>query len=163
MVVWFRLIQGRSANQVSISSEAQAVTGQCRRSVESWKTSPATHTTDSAIGARDGHILFNFTSPIILSSFVCTDLHFLPAPLHRIIRTLYSRQRTAMRRLEHGQRVLEKFLKLCCIYPSNIHIQGQKSTSTVFATTWWFLTVKYHGVLSSRLYLVWPSFPTCVI
>jgi len=66
-----------------------------------------------------------------LQSFLRAELHFLSHHRSIALSELDAEdEQAALRRLDQGERVIQKALELCSIYPGDIQILGQMSTST---------------------------------
>jgi hypothetical protein len=78
--------------------------------------------------------LFRFRGPFsntsdYLQSFLLTELHFLSH--HRSIESSEfdgEDEEAAVIHLEQGERVLQKALELCSVYPGDIQLHGQEPT-----------------------------------
>jgi hypothetical protein len=79
--------------------------------------------------------LFLFRGPFAnttgyLQSFLRAELHFLSHHRSIALSGLDTKnEQAALRLLDQGERVIQKALKLCSIYPGDIQIPGQMTTS----------------------------------
>jgi hypothetical protein len=101
-------------------------------------STPFYHALDGVVRIRDADAtsyaeLFRIRGPFsntsdYLQSFLLAELHFLSH--HRSVALSEfdgEDEEAAVIRLEQGERVLQKALKLCSVYPGNIQIYGQEA------------------------------------